>query len=97
MGLDAVTLLTAWLLVCGFALLGVPLNRWRRDVEARHAAEARADRAIRRRQAETERADQAEEHARAWVAHADQATAELQRHLATCLGEKVTYDDSRCN
>lgn len=91
------TLLAAWLLVCGFALLGVPLNRWRRDVEARHAAEARADRAIRHRQAETARADRAEQYAREWAAHADQATAELQRHLATCLGERITLNSERRN
>lgn len=35
-----------WTVLVGLALLGVPLNRWRKDISARQEAEARAERAV---------------------------------------------------
>lgn len=86
-----------WGVLIALALLGVPLNRWRRDIAARQAAEARAEGAQHRLDAETTRADIAEQHAREWAAATDAAYAELQRHLATCLGSRITFDSERRN
>lgn len=86
------TLLTAWLVLVGIALLGVPLGRWRRDIEARHSAEARADRAERRADLERERAEVAEQAARDWAAVADERAMDLVEHRHRCLGEMVPND-----
>lgn len=81
-----------WAVLVTLALLGIPLNRWRRDITARREAEAECRRLANLVARVCEERAAAEQHAREWAALADDRGVDLVEHQHRCLGELVPND-----